>query len=70
MIRKFKTYLLSEQVKAILYSKGLETIFNYTDYHDFRVRVPAYVKDRAERIAKLFIEYNNCAVSDYAEYVF
>lgn len=70
MIRKFKLYLLSEQVKSILYRKGLESIFNYTDYQDFKKRVSFQTPDRAERIANLFIEYNNCALSDYAEYIF
>jgi hypothetical protein len=70
MIRKFNLYLLSEQVKCILYTKGLESIFNYIDYQDFKKRISANTKDKAEKIASLFIEYNNCAVSDYAEYIF
>ena len=70
MIRKFNTYLLSEQVKQLLYFKGLESIFNYTDYQEFKKRIPKESRDKANKIVRLFIEYNNCAVSDYAEYIF
>lgn len=70
MIRKFNLYKLSDQVKYILYTHGLENIFNYTDYKEFKQRFSTNTIDRAYKIVDLFIEYNNCAMSDFEEYVF
>jgi hypothetical protein len=66
---KFNTFKLSEQVKEILFYKGLLAVFNYADYREFRDRTRNF-SDRAEKITELFIRYNNCAVSDFAEYEF
>lgn len=59
---------LSEQVKEILNSKGLSSIFNYSDYQYFKSRVKNAF-NKAQAIAELFISENNTK-SDFDEYVF
>lgn len=69
-IRKGKTnpFLLSEQVKKILHSKGLSKIFNYSDYEHFR-RKAKKAFNKAQTIADLFQKENETN-SDFNEYIF
>lgn len=60
---------LSEQVKAILQSKGFSKIFNYNDYQYFKKQVSNSF-NRAQEIADLFMTYNSDVESDFAEYLF
>lgn len=62
-------FKLSDKVKAILHSKGLSKVFNYSDYDYFKNQVNN-VFDKAHAIAELFIQDNELTTSDYQEYIY
>lgn len=65
---KSKAFLISEQVKNILHSRGLSKVFNYPEYEYFKRKAKKSF-NRAQAIANLFIqEYNQ--ESDFSEYQF
>lgn len=67
---KTKSFLPSEQVKAILKKQGFSKIFNYSDYDFYKTKVKDAF-NRVQAIADLFIEENNQAnQSDFADYIF
>lgn len=65
---KTNTFLLSQQVKAILQKSGLSKVFNYEDYTHFKNAAKnAFNKPLA--IAQMFMEEAN-EQSDFNEYIF
>lgn len=66
--RKTNPFLISEQVKRILHSRGLSKVFNYSDYTYFKGKVKKSFNS-AQAIAEMFIEEYK-QESDYTEYQF
>lgn len=65
---KSKSFLLSNQVKAILQKQGLSKVFNYDDYQYFKEKC-SNAFNKAQAIANYFIEENK-EQSDLLEYNF
>ena len=67
--RKINPFLLSEQVKKILRSKGFTSTFNYSDYEYFKEQCKdAFNKSLA--IAQRFIDDTNPKENDLNDYIF
>ena len=66
--RKANPFLISEQVKTILHTRGLSKVFNYQDYTYFKNRVKKAFNP-AQAIADLFIQ-EHAQESDFSEYQF
>lgn len=65
---KVNPFLLSEQVKAILQSKGYTSIFNFTDYKVFKNDCRMAFK-KANAIANKFIEEAHPQTNDFNQYI-
>lgn len=65
---KSKLNKTSEQVKNILFEKGLLKVFNYSDYEYFKKQTKDAF-NKAEAIAEMFIN-ESCEESDFSEYIF
>lgn len=65
---KYNPFLLSEQVKSILKTKGLSQVFNYQDYKHFK-KQKTKAFNKAQAIADLFVQENQTQ-SDFNEYIF
>jgi len=64
---KTNPFLLSEQVKKILLSKGLSANFNYSDYEYFKMKAKRAF-NKAQTIADFFTK--EATKSDFNEYIF
>jgi len=67
--RKFNPFLLSEQVKNILKSKGFTSIFNYTDYEYFKEDCKEAF-NKALAIAQRFMDDAEPTQNDLNDYIF
>lgn len=67
--RKSNSFLLSNQVKAILTSKGFSAIFNFADYKHFKTQCKNAF-NKAQAIAERFIEDAEPNQNDYKDYIF
>lgn len=66
---KFNPFLLSEQVKNILISKGFTSLFNYTDYEYFKEECKEAF-NKAYAIAERFISDAEPNQNDLNDYLF
>lgn len=66
---KFNPFLLSEQVKNILKSKGFTTLFNYSDYEFFKEQCKEAF-NKALAIAEMFIADAEPQQNDLNDYLF
>ena len=60
---------LSSEVLQILNSKGLSKLFNFPDYHYFKVETKGSF-NQAQAIADLFVQFSPEIQSDFADYTF
>lgn len=66
---KINPFLLSEQVKRILYNQGFTTLFNYSDYEHFKRKCKGAF-NKPNEIAKLFIADALPEQNDFNQYIF
>jgi len=66
---KNTAFLLSNQVKQILNSKGFTALFNMRDYTFFKKQC-GKAFDKSQAIAQKFIEEANPQQNDFNEYTF